>query len=163
MAVSKKLKPAATGRRKQAAIDSEGTVFMGSIRENVFPPQMPKRLVNGVAVYAPVVTVVPGKLIFLSGMLARDNDGNLVGKNDMGAQIHQVGENMKTALAAAGASLSDLVRTLTFTTDIEEFFRHIDVRMQYFGASPTSATIQISRLSHPDFMVEVEAMAVIPS
>jgi 2-iminobutanoate/2-iminopropanoate deaminase len=136
---------------------------MAMIRENVFPLQMPKRTVNGVPVYAPVVTVVPGKLIFLSGMLARDNDGNLVGKNDMGAQIRQVGENMKTALAAAGASLADLVRTMTFTTDIDEFFRHIDVRMQYFAASPTSATIQISRLSHPDFMVEVEAMAVIPS
>jgi 2-iminobutanoate/2-iminopropanoate deaminase len=136
---------------------------MSAIRENVYPPQMPKRLFNGVPVYAPVVTVVPGKLIFLSGMLARDNDGNLVGKGDMAAQIRQVGENLMTALAAAGASLSDLVRTLTFTTDIDEFLRHTDVRMQYFSASPTSATIQISRLSHPDFMVEVEAMAVIPA
>ena len=60
-------------------------------RESVFPPEMPKRLVNGVPVYAPVVTVVPGKLIFVSGMLARDNAGNLVGKGDMAAQIRQVG------------------------------------------------------------------------
>ena len=67
----------------------------------------------------------------------------------------------KSALEAAGASLSDLVRTQTFVTDIEEFFRHMDERMKYFFASPTSSTIQISRLSHPDFMIEVEAMAVI--
>ena len=132
-------------------------------RESVFPPEMPKRLVNGVPVYAPVVTVVPGKLIFVSGMLARDNAGNLVGKGDMSAQIRQVGENLKTALAAAGAELSDIVRTLTFTTDIDEFFRHVEVRMQYFGPTSTSATIGISRLSHPDFMVEVEAIAVIPA
>lgn len=134
---------------------------MAPIRQNVFPPEMPKRLAGGIPVYAPVVTVVPGKLIFLSGMLARDNAGNIVGKGDMAAQIQQVGENMKTALAAAGATLSDVVRTLTFTTDIDEFLRHIEVRMKYFPASPTSATIQISRLSHPDFMVEIEAMAVI--
>jgi 2-iminobutanoate/2-iminopropanoate deaminase len=130
-------------------------------RESVFPPEMPKRLVNGVPVYAPVVTVVPGKLIFVSGMLARDNAGNLVGKGDMGAQIRQVGENLKTALAAAGAELSDIVRTLTFTTDIDEFFRHVEVRMQYLGPTSTSATIGISRLSHPDFMIEMEAIAVV--
>ena len=132
-------------------------------REIVFPPEMPKRLVNGVPVYAPVVTVVPGKLIFVSGMLARDNAGNLVGKGDMAAQIRQVGENLKTALAAAGAELSDIVRTLTFTTDIDEFFRNVEVRMQYLGPTSTSATIGISRLSHPDLMVEVEAIAVIPA
>ena len=130
-------------------------------RESVFPPEMPKRLVNGVPVYAPVVTVVPGKLIFVSGMLARDNAGNLVGKGDMAAQIRQIGENLKTALAAADAELSDIVRTLTFTTDIDEFFRHVEVRMQYLGPTSTSATIGISRLSHPDFMIEMEAIAVI--
>ena len=132
-------------------------------RESVFPPEMPKRLVNGVPVYAPVVTVVPGKLIFVSGTLARDHAGNLVGKGDMAAQIRQVGENLKTALAAAGAELSDIVRTLTFTTDIDEFFRNVEVRMQYLGPTSTSATIGISRLSHPDLMVEVEAIAVIPA
>jgi enamine deaminase RidA (YjgF/YER057c/UK114 family) len=136
---------------------------MSVSRESVFPPQLPKRVVNGVLLYAPVVTVVPGKLIFVSGMLARDSAGNLVGKGDMGAQIRQVGENLKTALAAAGAGLSDIVRTQTFTTDIDEFFRHVEVRMQYLGPTSTSTTIGISRLSHPDFMVEVEAIAVVPA
>jgi 2-iminobutanoate/2-iminopropanoate deaminase len=132
-------------------------------RDNIFPPDLPRRIIGGHTVYAPVVTVTPGKLVLLSGMLARDNKGNIVGKGDMGAQIRQVGENIKAALAAAGASLADVVRTQTFTTDIDEFFRHIDVRMEYFGAMPTSTTVQITRLSHPDLMVEVEAMAVIPA
>ena len=136
---------------------------MSAIRQSIYPPSFPKRLVDGVPIYAPAVVVIPGKIVMLSGMLARNSAGEIIGKGDMGAQIRQVGENMKIALEAAGASLSDLVRTLTFVTDIEEFFRHMDERMKYFFASPTSSTIQISRLSHPDFMIEVEAMAVIPS
>ena len=130
-------------------------------RDNLFPARLSKRVVGGHLLYAPVVTVVPGRLIFLSGLLARNSAGEIVGKGDMGAQIRQVGENMKAALAAAGATLADLVRTQTFTTDIEAFFRHADIRMEYFGALPTSTTVEVRRLSHPDFMVEIEAMAVV--
>src|SRR5437867_5667882 len=78
----------------------------------------------------------------------------------MRAQIRQVGENLKAALAAAGASLNDLVKTTTYVTDIDEFFQHVDVRMEYFGALPTSTTVEVRRLAHPDCMVEVEAIAV---
>ncbi len=131
-------------------------------RENLFPEALPKRVVGGHVLYSPVVTVVAGKLVFVSGLLARNRAGEIVGKGDMGAQIRQVGENLMTALAAAGATLADLVRTQTFTTDIDEFFRHVDVRMEYFGAGlPTSTTVEVRRLSHPDFLVEVEAIAVV--
>ena len=131
-------------------------------RENLFPEALPKRVVGGHVLYSPVVTVVAGKLVFVSGLLARNRAGEIVGKGDMGAQIRQVGENLTTALAAAGATLADLVRTQTFTTDIDEFFKHVDVRMEYFGAGlPTSTTVEVRRLSHPDFLVEVEAIAVV--
>jgi enamine deaminase RidA (YjgF/YER057c/UK114 family) len=130
-------------------------------RKTLFPETLSKRVVGRHVLYSPVVTVVPGQLVFISGLLARDRMGELVGKGDMGAQIRQVGENLKAALAAAGATLADLVRTQTFTTDIDEFFRHVDVRMEYFGlALPTSTTVEVRRLSHPDFLVEVEAIAV---
>jgi len=133
-------------------------------RENIFPDALSKRVVGGHVLYAPVVTVVPGKLVFISGLLARNQAGEIVGKGDMARQIRQVGENLKAALAAAGASLADLARTQTFTTDIDDFFRHVDVRMEYFGpALPTSTTVEVRRLSHPDFLVEVEAIAVIPN
>jgi enamine deaminase RidA (YjgF/YER057c/UK114 family) len=93
-------------------------------------------------------------MIFIGGQLARERDGKVVGKGDMRSQIRQVGENIKAALAAAGATLGDLVKTTTFVTDIEEFFRHADVRMEYFGAAlPTSATVEVRRLAHPDFLV----------
>ena len=64
-------------------------------RVNVFPEALSKRVVGGHVLYAPVVTVVPGKLIFVSGLLARNQKGEMIGKGDMGAQIAQVGENLQ--------------------------------------------------------------------
>jgi 2-iminobutanoate/2-iminopropanoate deaminase len=131
-------------------------------RENVFPEKLPKRIVNGHLLYAPVVTVVPGKLVFLSGMLSRDQDGQIVGKGDMRRQMQQVFENITIALASVGATWADVVKRQTFTTDIDEFYKHVDLRKQIMGdALSTSTAVQVSRLSHPDFMIEVEVMAVI--
>jgi 2-iminobutanoate/2-iminopropanoate deaminase len=102
-------------------------------RESIQPASMHKRVVGGQVLYSHVVAVEGRRMIFVAGQLARDHDGNIVGKGDMRAQIRQVGENLRTALAAAGATLNDLVKTTTFVTDIDEFFRHADVRMEYFG------------------------------
>ena len=130
-------------------------------RQNIQPEALAKRVVSGHVLYSHVVAVEGRRLIFIAGQLARDRDGNVVGKGDMRAQIRQVGENIKAALQAAGATLDDLVKTTTFVTDIEEFFKHVDVRMEYFGAAlPTSTTVEVRRLAHPDFLVEVEAMAI---
>lgn len=131
-------------------------------RKNLFPDTLYRRVVGGHLLYAPVVTVRGGVTVYVSGLVSRDKQGNVIGKGDMAAQIGQVGENLRLSLAAAGATLKDLVRTCTYVTDIDEFFKHMDVRQKYFGeALPTSSTIGVSRLSHPDFMVEVEAFAVI--
>ncbi len=127
------------------------------------PDGLPKRVVGGHVLYSHVVIAEPGTLVMLAGQLARDRNGQIVGKGDMAAQIRQVGENIKIGLAAAGATLADLVKTTTYVTDIEEFFKHVDVRMEYFGpALPTSTTVEVRRLAHPDLMVEVEVMARLP-
>lgn len=137
---------------------------MAYARNNLHPDGLAKRIVGGHLLYSPVVTLEDARLVFVSGLLARDRDGNIIGKGDMGAQIRQVGENLRTALAAAGARLEDLVRTTTYVTDIEEFFRHVDVRQEYFGpALPTSTTVEVRRLAHPEFLVEVEAFAALPA
>lgn len=136
------------------------------MRQNHFPKGLSKRVVGGHVLYAPVVTVPLGEhtLVFVSGLLSRNQGGEIVGAGDMGAQIRQVGENLRTSLEAVGASLKDLVRTATFVTDIEEFFRHVEVRQRYLAPSlPTSTTVEVSRLSNPAFMVEIEALAVIPT
>ena len=131
-------------------------------RQNIFPEGLPKRIVNGHLLYAPVVTVIPGKLVFLSGILSRDSQGALVGKGDMRRQIQQVFENIQTALASVGATWHDVVKRQTFTTDIEAYYKHIDARVAFMGdALSTSTAVEVRRLSHPDFLVEVEVMAVI--
>ena len=134
---------------------------MAITRKNIQPETLAAPTRAGHTLYSHVVTVDSGQLIFVSGQLARDSAGNVVGKGDMRAQIRQVGENIKAALAAAGASLGDIVKTNTYVTDLEEYFRHVDVRMEYFAAAmPTSTTVEVRRLAHPDFLVEIEAMAM---
>ena len=132
-------------------------------RQKIQPAGIHVRIMAGQPAYTQVVTVSgSGRQVFVAGQLARDPDGNCVGKGDMRAQIQQVGENIKTCLAAAGASLADIVKTNTYVTDFDEFQKHGDMRLRYFGpATPTSTTVQISRLADPDAMVEIEAIAVI--
>jgi len=130
-------------------------------RENIQPDALAKRVVGGRVLYSHVVVVEGRKTIFISGQLARDAKGDVVAPGDMRAQMRQVGENIKAGLAAAGATLNDIVKTNTYVTDIEEFFKHVDVRMEYFGALPTSTTVEVRKLAHPDLVVEVEVIAVI--
>jgi 2-iminobutanoate/2-iminopropanoate deaminase len=123
----------------------------------------PRQDDGGQPAYTQVVTVSgTGRQIFVAGQLARDADGNCVGKGDMRAQIQQVGENIKTCLEAAGATLADIVKTNTYVTDYEEFAKRGDMRMRYFGpATPTSTTVEIRRLAGLDFMIEIEAIAFV--
>jgi 2-iminobutanoate/2-iminopropanoate deaminase len=130
-------------------------------RHNLQPAALSTRIVQGHVLYSHVVVVDGRRTIFIAGQLARDRQGHVVGAGDMRAHIRQVGENLKAALAAAGATLNDLVKTTTYVTDIEEFFKHVDVRMEYFGALPTSTTVEVRRLAHPDLLVEVEAIAIV--
>ena len=131
-------------------------------RQNIQPDTLAKRVVNGNVLYSHVVVVEAArKTIFVAGQLARDAKGEVVGKGDMRAQIRQTGENIKAALEAAGASLADIVKTNTYVTDMEEFFKHTDVRAQYFGALPTSTTVEVRKLAHPDLLVEIEVVAMV--
>lgn len=130
-------------------------------RQNIQPDSLAKRVVGGHVLYSHVVVVEAKKTIFISGQLARDAKGEVVAPGDMRAQLRQVGENIKAALEAAGASLKDIVKTNTYVTDIAEYFKHVDVRMEYFGALPTSTTIEVSKLAHPDLVVEAEVIAMV--
>ena len=123
---------------------------------------MPIRRINGHVLYSHVVAVTGGRTIYISGQLSRDEAGNIVGIGDMGAQIEQVAANLAKCLEAAGASFNNLVRTTTYVTDIDLFFRYAEVRARIFGLAPsTSTTVEVRRLSHPDFLVEIDAVAVI--
>ncbi len=137
---------------------------MSAKRERIQPEQLHVRKDGDRILYSQVMVVECGghKHIFIAGQTPRDRDGNCVGRGDMRAQIEQVGENIKAALEAAGATLADVVKTTTYVTDMDEYFKHQDVRMRYFAqALPTSTTVQVSRLSRPEFMVEIEAFAIV--
>ena len=137
---------------------------MSAKRERIQPDKLHIRRYGESVLYSQVMVVEVGgtRQIFVAGQTPRDRDGNCVGPGDMRAQIEQVGQNIKDALEAAGATLADVVRTTTYVTDMDEYFRHQDVRMKFFAqALPTSTTVQVSRLSRPEFMVEIEAFAIV--
>jgi 2-iminobutanoate/2-iminopropanoate deaminase len=131
--------------------------------ERFQPNGMNVRLSNGQPSYSHVVTISgTGKIVYTAGQLARDIDGNCVGKGDMRAQMEQTFQNLDRCLKAAGATWADVVKTNTYVTDYPEFSKHSDVRIRYLGvATPTSTTVQISRLADPDAMVEIEMIAVV--
>ncbi len=131
-------------------------------RENFVPDSMYARMADGKAMFPHAVSVEGKRMIFVSGQLAWDKDGNAVGPGDMRAQFRQVGENLKTALEAAGAGLEDVVKTVTYVTDMDAFFECVDIRAEYFGPGwPTSTTFEVSRLAHPDMMIEIDCIAVV--
>jgi enamine deaminase RidA (YjgF/YER057c/UK114 family) len=113
----------------------------------------------------PVVVSVDGggRQVILSGQVALDDDGSIVGKGDMRAQIEQVGKNIQTCLTAAGANASDIFLTRTYVTDTDAFSRNADMYTRYLGPqSRTSTVLEVPKLTvGPDFLVEIEAMAAI--
>ena len=135
---------------------------MPANRENFVPDTVYAREVDGKAMFPTAVSVEGKRMIFLSGKLAWDRDGNTVGKGDMRAQFEQVGQNLKNGLEAAGASLDDVVKAVTYVTDMDAFFECVDIRQKYFGPGwPTSTTFEVSRLAHPDMMIEIDMIAVV--
>lgn len=126
----------------------------------VQPPDLPVR-----KSHSQVVTVTGGTLVFVAGMTSRsEKDATPVYPGDMRAQLRQVCENIGRALRSVGADFSDVVKTTTFTTDVDEYHRVSDERFKYFRKDlPTSALIGVKRLAHPDLMVEIEVMAAIPT
>src|SRR5208282_820572 len=91
-----------------------------------------------------------------------DENGKIVGKGDIGAQIEQVGKNVEACLKTAGASLSDIIETRTFVADPDQLAKYADLRKQYFGsASPARTIVQKGGLSDPNNLVEVMAFAAV--
>ena len=104
----------------------------------------------------------PLSLIFLSGQLSRDADGNLVGAGDMAEQTRQCIRNMRTVLEAAGGTLDDVVSTTVYTTDMREFKNIVAARTEFFVAKlPTSTIVEVNHLADPGLMIEIQAVAAL--
>jgi len=101
-------------------------------------------------------------MLILSGQVAIDADGRLVGENDMRAQSEFVMDTIENILAAHGATLADVVNIRTFLTDIDRIGEYGDVRLPRFtGMPPTSTTVEVSRLFVPGALLEVEVTAIV--
>jgi 2-iminobutanoate/2-iminopropanoate deaminase len=109
-----------------------------------------------------VITPAGGRMVFISGMTARDIDGQIVGAGDIDKQTRQVCENLARAMSAAGGTLNDIVRVDVFVRNIEHFDAVHRVRREYFRApAPASTMLEVSKMVSPDMLIEINAIAVV--
>ncbi|GAB3143069.1 RidA family protein [Micromonospora sonneratiae] len=103
-----------------------------------------------------------GRLVFVSGMTARNREGGVTGVGDITAQTHQVCQNLRAAMEAAGGTLDDIVRVDVFVRNMEDFQAIHAVRRQYFtGEPPASTMVEVSKFVNKDYLIEINAIAVL--
>ena len=113
--------------------------------------------------FSPVAVVSGGTTVYVSGQVGADSNGKVAGAS-MQAQTRQVFDNLKTALAAAGADLSRVVKFTIFIVDLspDKLADFRAVRDEYMdGHEPASTLVDTGALVSPDYLVEVEAIAVV--
>lgn len=103
-------------------------------------------------------------MLLISGQVALDANGSLIGKNDLAKQTEQVFINIKNILAASGGTMDHLVKTGIFMRDVSQIQLFRDVRNKFINARnpPTSTLVEVSRLFRDDILIEIEATAIIP-
>ena len=124
----------------------------------------PEGLSNNPA-YTQVVTARGPRTVYVSGQVALDAEGRTVGAGDLAAQTEQVMRNLEVALQAAGATFADVTKITTFVVDYRPEHRAVisGVRSRYFPADapPASTLVGVAALAGPEWLVEIEAVAVV--
>jgi reactive intermediate/imine deaminase len=131
---------------------------------------MPKTQVTSQKIRQPIghfshAVSVPasGRLVFISGMTARRADGTIAGIGDITAQTTQVCDNLQAAVEEAGGTLNDICRVDVYVRNIEHFEKIHAVRKKYFtGVAPASTMVEVTKMVSPDYLIEINAIAVIP-
>jgi 2-iminobutanoate/2-iminopropanoate deaminase len=119
------------------------------------------RLADPISHY--VDATVAGDLLWISGMLPVDAAGELVGKNDVTRQTEQVLANVGAVLESEGVTFQEVVRVGVFVRHMVDRGAINIVRQRFFGsARPASTLVEVSALAHPDALVEIEAVALLP-
>lgn len=118
--------------------------------------------------YTQVVVARPGQTVYVAGQVALDRDGRLVGEGDFLTQCRQTFANVGRALTAAGADFSHVVKLTTFVTDMSALVHFRTARDEVLGPAigtppPASTLVQVQRLFRPEFLLEIEAVAVVPA
>lgn len=115
--------------------------------------------------YTHLVIAPDGRTVYIAGQVAFDSAGKVVGEGDFAAQAEQVFRNLRRGLESVGGSLGDLVKTTTFITDIKHLPALRNMRTRYFGKSqpPANTLVAVSSLARAELLIEIEAVAVLPS
>ena len=128
--------------------------------ERINPPEIYKPNKN---IYTQVIKATGSTQIFLAGIVPFDQNQNIIGIGNMQLQVVQVLQNINCALKSASSSIADVVRINVLTTDVDLYIQEgAPEVIHFFGKTkPVSTTYQVSRLVHPDWMVEIEATAIV--
>ncbi len=127
-----------------------------TIKRHQLPGRAPSKL------YSPLVEY--GNLLFVTGQVARTQDGKIVGRGDFMAQADQVFANIADVLAAGGATLADLLKVTVFVTDARYRDEFRIVTEKYLGAHlPASTLVVVAALADPAFLIEIEGIAAKPT
>ncbi len=126
----------------------------------------PGNLFKPTAGYSQIAEVTGGKIIYISGQVAVDRSGNLVGKDDFRAQVGQVFDNLKAAVEAAGGDFNSVIKLNFYcaeSVDASQLPALREVRDKYVNTAspPTSTLVVVRRLARPEWLLEVEAVAVV--
>ncbi len=124
----------------------------------------PETVPPPVGTYSHVARVEVGDAVFLylSGQVAQDSDGNVVGVGDMHSQAVAVYNNIRAILEVHGATTADVIKMNTYVTDMNQLGPIRSLRATYFKAPyPASTLVAVSQLAHPDWLLEIEVVAVI--
>lgn len=114
--------------------------------------------------YSQAVEIRRGRIIYIAGQVALDRSGKVVGEGDMRAQAQQTFENLKAALEASGAKLENVIKLNYYFSDITQLAAVREVRDKFINAAnpPASTAVEVKRLFRESFLIEVEAVAVVP-
>lgn len=133
-------------------------------RYNISPPNMFHRQIRGQYLFSPVVVVCGADHahIFVAGKTSIRPDGQVGCVGDLRGQIALVCKAVRDSVEYVGATLNDVVRTVTYVLDIDAYYAVADERYKFFTDSlPTNTLLAVSRLAHPDMLVEIEAEAIV--
>jgi len=151
------------GEQSKGGTTKRGETVQKSTAVRLFNPETMAKPTAG---YSQVGEIRNGKIVMIAGQVALDKSGNLVGKDDFRAQVQQVFENLKAAVEAAGGSFQDVVKLNYFcaeSVDPAQIPVVREIRDKYVNTAnpPTSTFVVVKRLVRPEWLIEVEAVAVV--
>jgi 2-iminobutanoate/2-iminopropanoate deaminase len=126
----------------------------------------PDTVAAPVGTYSQAVRVETGDAVWIhvSGQIAIDREGKLVGPGDLRAQTRQVFENLRAILEAHGATFADVVKIGTYLTTLDDLAGMREVRSEYLTSEPPASTaVQVVALVVPDASIEIDLVAVVPA